>query len=207
MRSIIRRTSPAAWIVAEVAAFMLENCTTFRAQRRRADEHHRGPPRSVRHDGALRRDEGPDLGLAAPGDLAIANAADPWVMTETARHRVAALHVRLAARRDAPRRGAFLDGKRASCCACRDEERYPIDDLVIVGNHNMENAMCAYLATRARRPAARRRPRRRARVPPAAAPHGARRRSRQHLLLRRQQGHERRVGRGVACAASRGRSC
>jgi UDP-N-acetylmuramoylalanine--D-glutamate ligase len=29
------------------------------------------------------------------------------------------------------------------------EERYPTDDLVIVGNHNMENAMCAYLAARA----------------------------------------------------------
>src|SRR5262249_49927480 len=27
-------------------------------------------------------------------------------------------------------------------------ERYPVDDLVIVGNHNMENAMCAYLAAR-----------------------------------------------------------
>ena len=28
------------------------------------------------------------------------------------------------------------------------QELYPVDDLVIVGNHNMENAMCAYLATR-----------------------------------------------------------
>jgi UDP-N-acetylmuramoylalanine--D-glutamate ligase len=28
-------------------------------------------------------------------------------------------------------------------------ERYPVSDLVIVGNHNMENAMCAYLAARA----------------------------------------------------------
>jgi UDP-N-acetylmuramoylalanine--D-glutamate ligase len=30
----------------------------------------------------------------------------------------------------------------------RDEERYPTSDLVIVGNHNLENAMGAYLATR-----------------------------------------------------------
>jgi UDP-N-acetylmuramoylalanine--D-glutamate ligase len=29
------------------------------------------------------------------------------------------------------------------------EERYPVDDLVIVGNHNLENAMCAYIAARA----------------------------------------------------------
>ena len=28
------------------------------------------------------------------------------------------------------------------------EERYPTSDLVIVGNHNLENAMCAYLAAR-----------------------------------------------------------
>src|SRR6185436_21160994 len=27
-------------------------------------------------------------------------------------------------------------------------ERYPVDDLVIVGNHNLENAMGAYLAAR-----------------------------------------------------------
>ena len=29
------------------------------------------------------------------------------------------------------------------------QELYPVDDLVIVGNHNMDNAMCAYLASRA----------------------------------------------------------
>jgi UDP-N-acetylmuramoylalanine--D-glutamate ligase len=28
------------------------------------------------------------------------------------------------------------------------DEPYPVDDLVIVGNHNLENAMCAYLAAR-----------------------------------------------------------
>jgi UDP-N-acetylmuramoylalanine--D-glutamate ligase len=28
------------------------------------------------------------------------------------------------------------------------EERFPVDDLVIVGNHNLENAMCAYLGAR-----------------------------------------------------------
>src|SRR5690242_21292522 len=45
-------------------------------------------------------------------------------------------------------RGAFLDGREIVLCL-PDEERYPMDDLVIVGNHNMENAMCAYIATRA----------------------------------------------------------
>jgi UDP-N-acetylmuramoylalanine--D-glutamate ligase len=28
------------------------------------------------------------------------------------------------------------------------KEHYPVSDLVIVGNHNLENAMCAYLAAR-----------------------------------------------------------
>ena len=31
---------------------------------------------------------------------------------------------------------------------CIRDRRYPVDDLVIVGNHNMENAMAAYLASR-----------------------------------------------------------
>jgi UDP-N-acetylmuramoylalanine--D-glutamate ligase len=44
-------------------------------------------------------------------------------------------------------RGAFLAG-REIVLRLPDEERYPMDDLVIVGNHNMENAMCAYLAAR-----------------------------------------------------------
>jgi hypothetical protein len=38
-----------------------------RRARRRAHERHRGSSRSVRHDGALRRDEGPDLGVADAG--------------------------------------------------------------------------------------------------------------------------------------------
>jgi UDP-N-acetylmuramoylalanine--D-glutamate ligase len=45
------------------------------------------------------------------------------------------------------KRGAFLD-RGDIVLHLPDEERYSTDDLVIVGNHNMENAMCAYLATR-----------------------------------------------------------
>jgi UDP-N-acetylmuramoylalanine--D-glutamate ligase len=44
-------------------------------------------------------------------------------------------------------RGAFVDG-RELVLRLPEEERYPTSDLVIVGNHNMENAMCAYLAAR-----------------------------------------------------------
>ena len=67
---------------------------------RRADEHHRGSPRSLRHDGALRRDEGPDLGLPAPRRHR--DRATPPTVGDARdrRHPVAALHVRLAAERD-----------------------------------------------------------------------------------------------------------
>jgi UDP-N-acetylmuramoylalanine--D-glutamate ligase len=81
-----------------------------------------------------------------PGDVAIANAADPWTMKETAgiQSQLYTFDSRKGATAD---RGAFLDG-REIVLRLPDEERYPMDDLVIVGNHNMENAMCAYLATR-----------------------------------------------------------
>jgi UDP-N-acetylmuramoylalanine--D-glutamate ligase len=45
-------------------------------------------------------------------------------------------------------RGAYLDGRDIVLRLPAGDERYPMDDLIIVGNHNMENAMCAYLATR-----------------------------------------------------------
>jgi UDP-N-acetylmuramoylalanine--D-glutamate ligase len=47
-----------------------------------------------------------------------------------------------------PARGAYLDGGDIVLRLASGDERYPTNDLVIVGNHNMENAMCAYLATR-----------------------------------------------------------
>jgi UDP-N-acetylmuramoylalanine--D-glutamate ligase len=46
-------------------------------------------------------------------------------------------------------RGAFLSEDRTQLILRMPvEERFPVDDLVIVGNHNMENAMCAYMAAR-----------------------------------------------------------
>ena len=139
---------PGGWIVAEVAAFMLENCTTFARARRRADEHHRGSPRSVRDDGALRRDEGPDLGLAAARRRRDRERRGSVGDGRDRGHPVASST--RSTRGAAPRaeRGAFLDGARHRAPPARREERYPTDDLVIVGNHNMENAMCAYLAAR-----------------------------------------------------------
>ena len=151
---------PGGWIVAEVAAFMLENCTSFRA--------HAGVLTNITEDhldrfGTMERYaemKGRIWDWQAPGDVAIANAADPWTMKETAgiRSQLSTFDSRRGATAE---RGAFLDGKDivlrlppkmeagGPAPTAGIEERYPADDLVIVGNHNMENAMCAYLATRA----------------------------------------------------------
>ncbi len=152
---------PGGWIVAEVAAFMLENCTSFRA--------HAGVLTNITEDhldrfGTMERYaemKGRIWDWQTPGDVAIANAADPWTMKETA-----GIASQLYTFDSRPRvtdqnragsgpqgsaatttRGAYLDGKHI-VLELAEQERYPTDDLVIVGNHNMENAMCAYLATR-----------------------------------------------------------
>src|SRR5205085_2666927 len=85
-----------------------------------------------------------------PDDLAIGNAADPWVMAETAGipSQLYTFDSRPGATAD---RGAVMSPDRKAITLrmpAIGAEHYPVDDLVIVGNHNMENAMCAYLATR-----------------------------------------------------------
>jgi UDP-N-acetylmuramoylalanine--D-glutamate ligase len=137
---------PGGWIVAEVAAFMLENCTSFAA--------HAGVLTNVTEDhldrfGTMERYaevKGRIWDWQSPGDVAIANAADAWTMKETAGIK-SQLYTFDSRKGATAERGAFLDGKDI-VLRLPDEERYPTDDLVIVGNHNMENAMCAYLATR-----------------------------------------------------------
>jgi UDP-N-acetylmuramoylalanine--D-glutamate ligase len=137
---------PGGFVVAEVAAFMLENCTSFRGSA--------GVLTNITEDhldrfGTMERYaeiKGRIWDRQTPGDVAIANAADPWTMKET-RGIPSQLHTFDSRRGATAERGAFLDGKDI-VLRLPDEERYPMDDLVIVGNHNMENAMCAYLATR-----------------------------------------------------------
>ena len=136
-------------IVVEVAAFMLENCSTFRA--------HTGVLTNITEDhlerfGTMARYaevKGRIWDFQRATDLAIANAADPWVVEETKGipSRLSTFDSRPGATAE---RGAFLssDRKEIVLHGDRPEERYPVDDLVIVGNHNLENAMCAYLAVR-----------------------------------------------------------
>ena len=137
---------PGGLVVAEVAAFMLENCTTFRAKT--------GVLTNITEDhldrfGTMERSaemKGRIWDFQRPDDLAIANAADPWVMQET-RGIPSQLYTFDSRKGATAERGAFLEGREIVLRDAHDE-RYPMDDLVIVGNHNMENAMCAYIAAR-----------------------------------------------------------
>jgi UDP-N-acetylmuramoylalanine--D-glutamate ligase len=148
---------PGGLVVAEVAAFMLENCTTFRGRT--------GVLTNITEDHLDRfetlenyaRMKGRIWDFQRPTDLAIGNAADPWVVREMAGipSRRATFDSRPGATLEsgAPGgRGAVLSPDRKELVLRLEpdgaEERYPTDDLVIVGNHNLENAMGAYLAAR-----------------------------------------------------------
>ena len=136
-------------IVVEVAAFMLETCTSFRPHvgvLTNVTEDHLDRFGTMEHYAEIK---GRIWDWQHSEDLAIANAADAWTMKETAGIR-SLLHTfdsRPGATTD---RGAFVsaDRKQLVLRMRGAEERYPVDDLVIVGNHNLENAMCAYLAAR-----------------------------------------------------------
>jgi len=140
---------PGGLIVVEVAAFMLENCTTFRGTTgvlTNVTEDHLDRFGTMTHYAAIK---GRIWDYQRADDLAIANAADPWTMVETTGipSQLYTFDSRPGATTE---RGAVMsaDRKHIVLRMPTGEERYPVDDLVIVGNHNMENAMCAYLAAR-----------------------------------------------------------
>ncbi len=138
---------PDGLIVVEVAAFMLENCTTFSP--------HVGVLTNITEDhldrfGTMARYaevKGSIWDRQTSADMAIANAADEWTMRETEgiASELYTFDSRPGARTS---KGAYLSADRKEIVLELPKERYPVDDLVIVGNHNMENAMCAYLAAR-----------------------------------------------------------
>jgi UDP-N-acetylmuramoylalanine--D-glutamate ligase len=150
--------APGGLIVVEVAAFMLEHCTTFRGNvgvLTNVTEDHLDRFGTIERYAEIK---GRIWELQRARDMAIGNAADPWVMRETTG--IPSELYTFDSRPSADRgiaRGAFvsedrrelvlrLDGRGGS--AIGNDERFPVDDLVIVGNHNLENAMCAYLAAR-----------------------------------------------------------
>jgi UDP-N-acetylmuramoylalanine--D-glutamate ligase len=141
-------------IVAEVAAFMLEHCTSFRGKvgvLTNVTEDHLDRFVTMERYAEMK---GRIWDWQRPDDVAIANAADPWTMRETA-----GIPSQLYTFDSRPGvevgRGACLSADRKQIILRMGgagggplEERYPTSDLVIVGNHNMENAMCAYLSAR-----------------------------------------------------------
>ena len=139
--------APGGLVVVEVAAFMLENCTTFRGDvgvLTNITEDHLDRFGSMERYAEMK---GRIWDFQRPSDVAVANAADPWVMRETAG--IPSQLYTFDSRRGAnATRGAYLDSGEI-VLQRGVEERYPTSDLVIVGNHNMENAMCAYLGARA----------------------------------------------------------
>ena len=143
---------PGGLIVAEVAAFMLENCREFRAKvgvLTNVTEDHLDRFATMERYAEIK---GRIWDYQRPTDLAIANAADPWTMRETAG--IPSQRFTFDSRPGATTaRGAVLSADRRALVlhavtAPGAEEHFPTSDLVIVGNHNMENAMCAYIATR-----------------------------------------------------------
>lgn len=140
-------------IVAEVAAFMLENCTSFAAD---AGVLTNVTPDHLDRFGTMERYaemKGRIWDWQRADQVAIANAADAWVVKETAG--IPSQLLWFDSRPGAEvERGACLSADRTEIVlrgvpGAAAEERYPVDDLVIVGNHNLENAMGAYLAARA----------------------------------------------------------
>jgi UDP-N-acetylmuramoylalanine--D-glutamate ligase len=135
-------------VVVEVAAFMLENCERFRAHvgvLTNITEDHLDRFHTLEHYAEIK---GRIWDFQRGDDIAVANAADAWTMKET--HGISSHLYTFDSRPGASAaHGAFLDGKDIVLrMRSGIEERYPKADLVIVGNHNMENAMCAYLAAR-----------------------------------------------------------
>ena len=140
-------------IVAEVAAFMLENCTSFAPD---AGILTNVTPDHLDRFGTIERYaemKGRIWDWQRADQVAIANAADPWVVAETAGAPGPLLWFDSRPGADVAR-GACVSADRHALIlrgvpGAAAEDRFPVDDLVIVGNHNLENAMGAYLAARA----------------------------------------------------------
>ncbi len=139
---------PGGYVVAEVAGFMLETCSSFRPRvgaLLNVTEDHLDRYGTMEVYASMKTRV---WAWQTADDFAIANANCPWTMAG-ARQVRSHLHVFDSAREvDGP--GAFLspDRKEIVLRLAGGDERYPASDLVIVGNHTLENAMAADLAAR-----------------------------------------------------------
>jgi UDP-N-acetylmuramoylalanine--D-glutamate ligase len=136
-------------IVAEVAGFMLETCTSFRPKIAAClnitpDHLDRYGTFEVYASMKTRVYEWLDV-----GDHAIANACDALTI-EGASNSNAKVHLFDSTEGASPALGASIDRAESKIMIAIDDtvEHYPISDLPIIGNHNLENAMAAYLCAR-----------------------------------------------------------
>ncbi len=136
-------------IVAEVAGFMLETCNSFRPKIAAClnitpDHLDRYGTFDVYASMKTRV-----FAWLQQGDHAIANACDARTI-EGASASPATVHLFDSTEDASPILGAAIDREENKLLITIDKqvEHYPISDLPIIGNHNMENAMAAYLCAR-----------------------------------------------------------
>lgn len=136
-------------IVAEVAGFMLETCTSFRP--RIAACLNITPDHLDRYGSfdVYASMKTRIFTWLQEGDHAIANACDPRTI-EGASASPATVHLFDSTPDASPALGAAIDRDENKLLIRMGDkvEHYPIEDLPIIGNHNMENAMAAYLCAR-----------------------------------------------------------
>jgi UDP-N-acetylmuramoylalanine--D-glutamate ligase len=134
------------YVVAEVAGFMLETCTSFRPRAAAClniTEDHLDRYGTMDVYASMKTRI---YRWQTEVDAAIANA---HCARAVAGARQARSRLHLFDSEGEVERGAFLSADRKKIVLRLDaEERYPVSDLPIVGMHNMENAMAAYLAAR-----------------------------------------------------------
>ncbi|MBL4633450.1 MAG: UDP-N-acetylmuramoyl-L-alanine--D-glutamate ligase [Kofleriaceae bacterium] len=136
-------------IVVEVAGFMLETCTSFSpkiAACLNITPDHLDRYGTLEVYASMKTRVYQWLGEA---DHAIANACDARTI-EGATLSPATVHLFDSTQDASPALGASIDHDKQELLIAIDGqvEHYPISDLPIIGNHNMENAMAAYLCAR-----------------------------------------------------------
>jgi UDP-N-acetylmuramoylalanine--D-glutamate ligase len=137
---------PGGRVVAEVAGFMLETCTSFRpkvAACLNITEDHLDRYGTMDVYASMKTRV---YRWQKPEDTAIANANDERV---AAGARAGAAPILWFDSRRPVERGAHLEGDDIVLrLPDAEPERYPRADLPLIGTHNLENAMVAYLAAR-----------------------------------------------------------
>lgn len=136
-------------IVAEVAGFMLETCNSFRPKIAACLNI---TPDHLDRYGTFEVYASMKTRIFAwlqESDHAIANACDARTI-EGASASPATVHLFDSTADASPVLGASIDREENKLLITIDNnvEHYPIGDLPIIGNHNMENAMAAYLCAR-----------------------------------------------------------